>query len=771
MHIFIGAWLAIGVLLSLFLTAVCSFWAKWGGRGLRRKLLLGLAVIPLLVCGLAHGDEAALELNPWLEEFVASYLVYRDRPMRERILGLTDYFGGIENSLRLPKSIYVKDFDEYLRQRNRRFETPRESLTYLNNHQLVSPLNIQTGDSLTMEKILDYEADQAQRVLDLSEIELPGAMEGVLGSSARLWKELPGLYRIGSTFRDELTERSSQLADGLLDGGRSAISEGIQRGGLGGAVWAGMGVFAMLNGVAVKAAQEVGRTVVNPGVRTVVIGKIALPKLHDRVLAEIERLRLATPSEKEKILLRLDQQISQRLLTDGAALAHPLLASAPGDLKNVIEQKFLPEAIEAVSNSRSYQALWTVLTTSGFEKLSVQQQFRIMVSGLGPLFPQVLHMLSKHHLLNNTALKHFLCCDPPADRKPGDTVELNDGVIENLSTIGFRLKSPSATILAVRPLKETFQVQALDHQNGEVQIVAEILNPKALEGWEDDVRLLRKLAANIELMKAFESAGVPHMAKAIKALETMVREELDVQRTATMQRRAGEAFNQNTKARISGRKLAVEIYVPRVLYASDKILVQESVSGMSLAEARAQDPDAVQAALEVFGQRFLKAALGSEGLIWAEPIESNVLVEFDGAGKIRLNLVNFGSMSPVAPEAIGALFKSFGDLPFSTLRNANHWADGDLESNLQTFRQLTEAGIEANPVNFRLGQGMLNLRRLVGADGFQSLLVRAPVRNPRLAFLLLPKIAAGQVSQFFGRLRTSTPQNSCPFYLEHGFAH
>ena len=171
-------------------------------------------------------------------------------------------------------------------------------------------------------------------------------------------------------------------------------------------------------------------------------------------------------------------------------------------------------------------------------------------------------------------------------------------------------------------------------------------------------------------MNRFGAAGIPQLGEAMKAFEALATDELDLKRTAQMQSQAAQFYEADRSVNVNGRQLKIELRVPKVVLSTQDMMVQEYVEGISVAQARAQDPGAVQAALEIFAEKYLQTVLGSEAFVWAEPLESNFRVEFRSNGTIRLNLVNFGSTDVLDQEAIKSTIKSLARVPLKTIFNA-----------------------------------------------------------------------------------------------------
>lgn len=137
----------------------------------------------------------------------------------------------------------------------------------------------------------------------------------------------------------------------------------------------------------------------------------------------------------------------------------------------------------------------------------------------------------------------------------------------------------------------------------------------------------------------------PGMAAApiIHELRTRVEGELDYRAEADAQTLFAQAFDGDP-----------DVYVPPVVFASDRVLVTEWLTGRPLIDMARQGDQPSRDATGVRFQRFALSAPARTGLLHADPHPGNFRVLEDG----RLGVLDFGAVVPMP----GGLPETFGHL-------------------------------------------------------------------------------------------------------------
>lgn len=137
----------------------------------------------------------------------------------------------------------------------------------------------------------------------------------------------------------------------------------------------------------------------------------------------------------------------------------------------------------------------------------------------------------------------------------------------------------------------------------------------------------------------------PGMAAApiIHELRSRVEGELDYRAEADAQRKFAEAFAGDP-----------DIYVPQVVFATDRVLVTEWLDGRPLIDVARSGEQQLRDAVGTRFQRFALCAPARTGLLHADPHPGNFRVLDDG----RLGVLDFGAVVPMP----GGLPETFGHL-------------------------------------------------------------------------------------------------------------
>ncbi len=176
----------------------------------------------------------------------------------KKALNLVDL---LERSLFDVEPIYVASLDDYIRLRNRNYETMAEYFESIKVQGLINPLNIKTPNSETFEKILEYELGQMESLV--SDIKRNSSPASEIRVAVKSLESIISTYRAGLSLRD-----------GLEAGTRS---------------WEGVPVLGFL--------RKIGKDFVNPMVRTTLYSSTILNKLRSEIRTQLSNVRVKLKSD------------------------------------------------------------------------------------------------------------------------------------------------------------------------------------------------------------------------------------------------------------------------------------------------------------------------------------------------------------------------------------------------------------------------------------------------------------------------------------------
>jgi hypothetical protein len=538
------------------------------------------------------------------------------------------------------------------------------------------------------------------------------------------------------------------------------------------------GIVSWFLGAGLSVARATGETFVNPLADRIIHGEFLQNQMRAKVLTEISKLR-SWPREKKLDLIHQIEVTMQSALSrqiQEASHQSELNRLARGlPLATVIRDRVLPEYFSNLSPQQRASMVWTVFNTPRFNQLTEAQQMQLIVGSLGPFLPFWLRQMGRLPNLKGTDLSALLCCQ--------EVKNLDSSQIETkIETIRQKfLRATHFTNLqsvkvdprpmSISPLKETYLITTSDGHI-EHRYVFQMLRPGLQETLKPDFASLTKLQAQTDLMNQLAEAGAPQSREMIGALIEGIQQDMDLKATAEQQRRAREVYHQVVERKLDGRRIQIEVEVAKPIETfsdQNEILIQEYVSGETISEARKKFEPQVTAALDSFGEIYVKAALtGESGFIWSEPHENNMRIAVqDGGKKIKLTLLNFGSAYNLTRDELKSFYSALGQISLLEMIKLGS-GSAEIQASLKLVSKAIDGGLPINLKTMRFALSFLHLRGLLGPESFNRLLVRVAAKQPALVWSVLGPRFKMKLQEIYdaGLRRISSllpdPSNSVP---------
>lgn len=690
------------------------------------------AILVSALSAFAASLSSPLESNPTFGALLASLLGSESLSDDQKLQRLDGFFSILQTSFDPHTALpVVRSLSEYLALRNEAYSSTEIAYQAYLKKGLVTPLSVRASTPQVMEAIMTFEAEAAKNFLAASRQQLKPE-DGILNIQAPILEMLPDLYLGGKNFRDNLAQTSGDMIRQSFEKAEELRQRGNPA-----------GIASWFLGAGLSVARATGEALVNPLADKVMYGEFLQNQMRAKILGEISKLR-NWPREKKLGLIHQIETTMQSALShqiQEATQQSKLNRLARGlPLATVIRDRVLPEYFSNLRPQQRAAMIWTVFNTPHFNRLKEAQQMQLIIGSLGPVLPFWLRQMSRLPNLKGTDLSALLCCQEIKNLDGPQTEAIRQEFLQSTRFTDLQSVKVDPRPLAMSPLKDTFLITATDAR-GEHRYVFQRLRPDLQETLKPDLEVLTKLQSQTDLMSQLAEAGAPQSREMIGALIEGVRQEADLKATAEQQRRAREAYHQVVERKLGGRRIQIEIEVAKTVETfsdQNEILVQEYASGESISEARKKFAPQVAAALDSFGEIYMKAALmGDAGFIWSEPREDNMRIEvLDGGEKIKLTLLNFGSAYNLTRDELQKFYSAIGQISILEMIKLGS-GTSQIQDSLKLVTKVIEGGLPINLKTMKFALGFLHLRGLLGAESFNKQLVRVAMKQPALVWSVL----------------------------------
>ena len=265
----------------------------------------------------------------------------------------------------------------------------------------------------------------------------------------------------------------------------------------------------------------------------------------------------------------------------------------------------------------------------------------IMIQNAGPHFQKLVQALVKEKGLPKRLERIFKKIESAVKPVPAELAkQIIDAEAESYNITEYRLKPLGTGSMA--------QIH-VGKYNQFYDIAIRYLKPGIQLRAEEDHRILKKLALEIDSNPEFQKAGVPKISFLIDDIHFSVMEELDLAKTVDNQMLARKVYHQKT---FQAESLLVQFQVPWIMKyrQGTKIIIQEKVKGTSLDKIAEKYKDTLPnlktEVTESLARLWIDEVLYGSGFYHADPHQGNFLVDVvtkNGLpNKVMVNLLDYG---------------------------------------------------------------------------------------------------------------------------------